>query len=131
VVIKTLFYHRGKFSTHLWQDGSISSSFTVENTGIYWVKVNGENACSGSDTISITLYNPPNINIGKDTSICPGEIINLDPGGGYVSYLWQDSSTFQTYQANKAGTYWVEVFNDNCTSSDLIIIFDCPLPFII
>ena len=118
----------GNFLTYIWQDGSNSPYYTVDHSGVYWVTVSGEGGCLGSDTISVTLFNPPSINIGNDTIICPGELINLDPGEGYFTYLWQDGSTQQTYQVNNAGQYWVEVFDGNCTVSDTIIVSACTLP---
>jgi len=119
----------GNFLTYEWQDGSNSPHYTVDHSGIYWVTVSGEGGCMGSDTISVTLFDPPSISIGNDTIICPGEVINLDPGEGYLTYLWQDGSTQQTYQVNNAGQYWVKVFDGNCEVSDTIIVSACTLPF--
>jgi len=118
----------GNFLTYLWQDGRNSPYFTVDHSGLYWVTVSGEGGCTGSDTISVTFFDPPSINIGTDTTICPGEVINLDPGRGYITYLWQDGSTQQMYQVSNAGKYWVEVFDGNCTSSDTIIVSACTSP---
>lgn len=43
----------GNFSGYQWQDGSTGRSFTVSQTGTYWVTVRDLHQCRGSDTINI------------------------------------------------------------------------------
>ncbi|MDF2455161.1 MAG: hypothetical protein K0R51_1154 [Cytophagaceae bacterium] len=42
-----------------------------------------------------------------DTIQCTATPVLLDAGSGYVSYLWQDNSTLQTFLAPGIGKYWV------------------------
>ncbi len=43
----------------------------------------------------------------------------LDAGAGYATYLWQDGSTNQRFNANAVGKYWVTVAdNHKCVGSD-------------
>lgn len=67
---------------------------------------------------------PCSVNIGNDTTFCSGEQnFVLDAGPGYVSYLWSDSSTGQTFTVLASGTYWVQVTNSiNCVATDSINI---------
>jgi gliding motility-associated-like protein len=66
------------------------------------------------------------INLGKDTSFCPGEKLVLNPGN-FSSYLWQNNSVAQTFTVTKTGTYYVQVKDaDGCTARDTIeVVVDC------
>jgi gliding motility-associated-like protein len=109
------------FSSYLWQDNSVNGFFNVINSGKYWVRV--QNSCGiASDTINIVYKSPPAINLGKDTTLCNGQNLILNPGSGFSSYLWQDNSSNGFFNVNSSGKYWVKVQN-NCTiASDTINI---------
>jgi gliding motility-associated-like protein len=81
-------------------------------------------------TISITILGLPNVSLGSDTTLCLGTTLNLDPGTGYSSYMWQNSSTNQTYTVANSGTYFVSVQNYCGTSSDTIQISLLPNPVV-
>lgn len=67
--------------------------------------------------------------LGNDTTICSNQAIDLSPGTGYSSYLWQDGSTEYYYQTNKTGSYWVSVKDDTgCEGSDTINISVTDVP---
>ncbi|MFC2104946.1 hypothetical protein ACFLS4_06315, partial [Bacteroidota bacterium] len=54
----------------------------------------------------------------------------LDAGAGYASYLWQDLSTNQTFNALAEGTYKVTVTNDSgCVAMDTTAIFSSLIDF--
>jgi hypothetical protein len=67
---------------------------------------------------------PCSVNLGNDTAFCSGEeSIELDAGPGFVSYLWPDSSSSQTFTVTASGTYWVQVTDSsNCVATDSIDI---------
>jgi len=117
------------YTFYQWQDGSSDSIFIADTAGVYYVYV--ENPCSfGSDTIVLEVYPQTNIDLGKDTSVCFGESILLNPGFGFSSYIWQDGSSNQYFYASQTGTYWVQVMDQNaCTVYDTInleLIFPDP-----
>lgn len=59
------------------------------------------------------------VNIGNDTTICPGITYTLNPGNPGASYLWSTNATTQTITVNQAGIYSVLVTLANgCTGSD-------------
>ncbi|MCD4731337.1 MAG: PKD domain-containing protein, partial [Bacteroidales bacterium] len=100
------------YTFYQWQDGSSDSIFIADNAGVYWVYV--ENPCSyGSDTIVLDNYPQTVIDLGNDTAVCHDESILLDPGFGFLSYLWQDGSSNQFLYTNQTGSYWVQVMDDN------------------
>lgn len=89
----------------------------------------------GLDTTfyTITVGNIPDVFLGNDTTLCPGETLNLyELDDESLSFLWQDNSTDTSFMVSEAGTYWLEVSNENCCSnSDTIeveyIIIDVSL----
>ncbi len=68
---------------------------------------------------------PPLIsaNLGPDVAACPNETVVLDPGVGFIDFLWQDNSVDTVFLAVGPGTYFVEVQDSNgCLSWDTIQI---------
>ena len=64
-----------------------------------------------------------NLELGNDTTLCPGEFITLSaPTGG--NYKWNTGSTSRVITATEAGTYYVDAtFGcDTTTYTDTIII---------
>lgn len=43
--------------------------------------------CSGSDDVTITIFDLPNIDAGNDITVCEGQSVTLNGSGG-VSYVW-------------------------------------------
>ena len=107
-------------SSYLWQDGSISQTFSVDSSGIYFVEVN-TNGCITQDTIQITILPNADVNLGPDTVICSFPFL-LDAQNNGASYLWNDNSTSQTLLVNSPGTYWVTSSILNCSDTDSIIV---------
>lgn len=107
------------YTNYKWQDNSSGNSLAVTSAGTYYVTVDS-NGCSDSDTIIIGSQAPPVINLGNDSIICDNGIVSLSPGTGFLSYLWQDNSTFNTFNATGSGSYHVTVNDGLCTVSDTI-----------
>ena len=115
------------FESYLWQDGSSYQTFIADTAGIYWVEVTDTNSCAARDSILLVVNKIPENLLGNDTVICPGDIVTLNAGGGFVQYLWQDGSIDSVFIADSAGIYWVYVEDEiGCSGSDTIVLF----PFI-
>lgn len=114
----------GNYSTYLWQDGSAAQTYSVQDTGIYWVKVKDNNGCENSDTVKITsLTNPPANFIEADTSICSYETIVLKPTSVFTSYLWSDGSTLPYLEIHQSGNYFLKVLDSNgCAGQEQITV---------
>jgi gliding motility-associated-like protein len=89
-------------------------------------------AFSASDTayIRVNVINPPLVNLGNDTTLCREESLNLDVSAPNANYLWQDNSVNPIFNVTQSGTYSVEVTENNCSSSDTIIVNYNPLTII-
>ncbi len=106
-------------ATHLWQDGSTESFFTVTETGTYHVEV--QNQCgSDTDTVTVTYISPPSIDLGSDTLLCDGQTITLTAMADSASYQWQDGSSDNTFTVTQAGIYHVEAANQCGTDTDTV-----------
>lgn len=65
-----------------------------------------------------------NLNLGNDTTLCPGQTIRLNAGNIFDTYSWQNGNSDSFFIANRPGKYWVTITNSACnlTSTDTIII---------
>jgi len=63
----------------------------------------------------------PTVNLGPDTSLCPGDSLVLNATNPNCTYLWSNSTTDSTLTVNSTGTYSVTVTNaSGCTGTDSI-----------
>ena len=116
-------------ATYTWQDGSHDSTYKVTQTGTYWVRAYfADYNITTYDTINISYYPTPIVNLGNDTTLCKGQSVILNDTNQNYIYLWQDGSVNPTFNVSQAGTYWVKVTNQyNCSVCDSINILykDC------
>ena len=120
---------------YVWQNNSTAATFSANAAGLYWVEIEDANHCKARDSIRvISLYPAPAVNLGTDTSICVGQQIIFQAGGGYANYTWQDNTHASSITASQAGWYWVQVTNNTgCVGIDsirIIAILDTPANFI-
>ncbi len=120
------------FANYEWQDGSTNQTLTASTAGTYHVSVSSAQGCVSSDTIEIDIYTSPILDLGKDSTLCFGEILALNAGSAFDSYFWQDGSgdsTFTVYQPNpQAGTftYSLTAYDDcgNMSQDEVDITFE-------
>ena len=114
--------------SYLWSTGANTASVNQLPAGVYNLQVTDANQCTGSiSNIIITdITESIPVSLGRDTVICPGEILLLNPGS-FTNYLWQDNSTGATFKVTKTGTYTVNISNGTgCMGSDTIkVLVDC------
>lgn len=110
------------FSTYLWQDSSITQTYSVTQSGTYWVDITNSGGCSTSDTINVTLLQTLPIVLGNDSTICSNDTITLDAGYGFDSYLWNTGQTSQTIDVYNQDTYYVSATYDICVSEDSLVL---------
>jgi len=111
------------FATYLWSDGSSNSTLFTNISGTYAVLISDSMGCENSDTLEVTITPGTLVDLGPDSSYCSASAIILNAGAGFVSYVWQDSSSAATFSAVSSGMYYVAVIDTNgCNSSDTINI---------
>jgi gliding motility-associated-like protein len=116
-------------TSFLWQDGSTSSTYTASSAGLFWAQAsNNTNGCIRRDSVIITTKPLPIVNLGTDTSLCPGKTLLLNAFSIGTQFIWQDNSTNSTFLVNNAGMYWVQATLNGCKKSDSINIISLTKP---
>jgi gliding motility-associated-like protein len=116
----------GLFTSYQWHDFSTGSSYTASTTGEVSVKVWDDYGCSGSDSVMVTLYDNPVVQLGNDTILCGDNSLVLD-AGDFAAYEWSTGDVSNPVTVREgAGIVSVTVTDDNgCQASDEIIIGEC------
>jgi gliding motility-associated-like protein len=113
-----------------WQDGSSNIDLTIRTPGIKWIIVK-KGGCIVSDTIIVMNKPSPNLNLGKDTSVCSDLSILLDATNSSInSYRWQNNHSQPTYLVKTPGQYSVRATGFNgCFRDDTIMVFHKTVPY--
>jgi gliding motility-associated-like protein len=113
-----------------WNTVPVQNTLTASGlqVGNYSAVITENNACSITTDVNIVnaIDASPVIDLGSDTTICPGSEIKLSPGI-FSAYQWQDGSSDSTLLINKSGLYFIEAANSSgCIAADTIVITeDC------
>ncbi|MDX2245795.1 MAG: gliding motility-associated C-terminal domain-containing protein [Bacteroidia bacterium] len=113
-------------SYFLWNTGATTRQITVKQPGKYWVDAQFE-GCPLSDTIQVEEISPE-VNLGSDTTICPGESLSFTLNFPGATYRWNDTMTAAFRTITAAGIYWVTVNQQGCQASDTLTVQVQPLP---
>lgn len=99
-------------ASYVWNDGATDSLRYLTSAGVYVVTVSQSGVCVESlvDTLVVTEVETPVVAL-NDTFYCTGSYLELDPGSGYLNYIWSEGSTTPTINVNTQGTYSVTVSN--------------------
>lgn len=133
----------------LWEMGDgttytdISPTHVFSSAGSYSVSLAVQDVFCGSDTIQrdIEILPSPEISLGNDTSVCFGTAIELTPAfvSAYDQISWssgaENTENISLELTNTETIVWAEVSQNNCVSSDTIIVRlggdNCPLPIVV
>lgn len=97
-------------ATYLWQDSSISNSYTVTGQGTYWMEA-FLNGCSARDSIQVTTRPVTTFSLGNDTSICEQGQVQVTIAGAFAAYTWSNGSQANNIIITDSGLYWCEAVN--------------------
>ncbi len=109
--------------------------YSWSSPGTYQVTLTNDNPVCPDDVVTknIIVNSYPLVNLGPDTSYCPGGTSTillsnqLNPGGTFDN-LWSTGSMASSIAVAQAGIYWLRVSNGPCTTTDSITIDrDCYL----
>ena len=77
-----------------WEGFSVDNdtlTVTPDTTTMYYVNVMDLCMDTVSDSIQVTVFPNPDVDLGEDTTLmCAGDTLTLNAGGGYLSYFWND-----------------------------------------
>ncbi|MFO8055071.1 MAG: CUB domain-containing protein [Bacteroidales bacterium] len=92
----------------------------------YYVDSNG---CAAADSLNLTVFDLPVVELGKDTSIALSATLPLDAGSGFYNYLWYNGAAdpkviFKADSAGPGDHYaWVNIENSQgCQNADTLIV---------
>ncbi|WP_118974585.1 Ig-like domain-containing protein [Taibaiella koreensis] len=102
---------------NIYTTGSISATTTY-----YIAAASGTCESSPRQAVVATIRPIPTVNIGNDTTICPGITYTLNATTTGGTYAWNTGATTPTITVNTAGTYSVAVTVNSCSGSDARVI---------
>ena len=105
----------GNYASYLWSTGTTSSSININSPGTYWVKVTSTGGCTSADTFTVSVINPANVHVLKDTIICSPYYYNYNYNAnayvpGAQSYLWNNGYNTSIQYIYYSGLYWVDFY---------------------
>lgn len=114
-------------ATYLWSDGAVVGSRSVNTAGTYGVTVDLA-GCTASDavTVSVTEYVP--VELGPDTTLCPGASLTLSVVPQGAAITWSTGAHAAQLTVGAAGTYAVVLDKLGCISTDQITVDVTPVP---
>jgi hypothetical protein len=118
---------------YLWSNGLTTKQIEVNQSGVYSVIVTHISGCIGYDTVTVKLYEIPEIslNLPSPQIICQGDVIEIGSDtiiNGW-QYIWQDGSNRNPRIFDKAGIYKMYVINGGtCRDSTEIEVIVSKMP---
>lgn len=110
--------------TYAWSNGEVTNTpsleFCADSTTTLEVIATDAAGAIDNASFTVTVYPFPEVFLGNDTTLCPGENLLLDAQNSGASYLWQNGSTTPTLQVSQSGIYAVEVTEGICAARDTI-----------
>ena len=118
------------YSQYIWSNGGTGSFIEITEPGLYWVEAYSAGGCSARDSSLVVEIGTPMIDLGEDTILCQGEVIQFDPGPDFDSYDWSNGAITRSIFVNYDAEIHVTVVDTNgCTStSDTVSVIVFPIP---
>lgn len=123
------------YDSYDWSTGDTDSLTVVTEAGTVTLTVIDSNTCTNTASVDITIYDLPDVDVGEDLGVCPGESAGLLATGA-VTYVWDEDPTLSSLLIpNPTATpivtteYKVTGTDDNgCENRDSLIVtvFDLP-----
>ena len=118
-------------SGYVWSNGENSQAISTKIEDEYSVIVTDTNGCIGYDTVFLTVYPMPTVNMADD-EICIGDAaVTFDVGAVFDTYDWDNTGagTSQTLTTDVDGEHTV-IFTDanGCVGHDTAVLTVHPLP---
>lgn len=127
---QTLSLDAGIFNQYAWSTGETTQVISVNASGTYSVSISDANGCQNSDSLVISIFQLPQVNLGNDTSICAGQSTQVD-AGQFTGFSWSNGSNAQILTLSETGFYAVTVTdNHGCQASDEVHLQVNPLPVV-
>lgn len=112
------------YAIYDWSTNENGQSISVSAADDYSVTVTTFAGCVGTSADVTIVVNPlPAVDLGPDSVICTGSVLELDAGNPGASYSWSTFEITQTINVTTTGSYEVVVTDqNNCSSSDEMVL---------
>ena len=117
----------GSFTIHMWHDGSTAPSYSTDTSEQVGIQVFDDAGCTVSDSVQLTVYPVPLVDLGNDTTLCGPASLILDAGNPGAIYEWSTGETSQQIEVF-AGAQTISVtvaYNIDCPGSAALTISAC------
>lgn len=114
--------------TALFTGNAYTTPSLTTTTTYYIAAANGTCESSPRQPVVATIRPVPVVNLGNDTTICPGISYTFNAGNAGASFSWNTGESTQSVTKNAAGTYSVLVTLNGCGGSDAINITPGAVP---
>jgi gliding motility-associated-like protein len=104
-----------------WQDGSTLPTYTVTQSGIYWVDVR-RRGCVKRDSIKVDLKITPIVDLGPDQYLCEESSLRLESNVSAESLRWSTGRGEASVEIDAPGRYWLRAANGRCVSADTVLV---------
>jgi len=108
-----------------WQNFSSSASFlrNLKGNQQCTVQVTDANNCQAIDSVYVAVFGLNKLNLGPNTTVCPGvKTVEIHLPTNNTA-IWNDGSTSLNYSIKTAGIYAVTITNEfGCKASDTIFL---------
>ncbi len=117
------------YPSYLWNNGSITQTIQVQNSGVYAVTITDPSGCTGTSSVNVIVNPIPNPAITGNTVICQGQTTVLTASAGYTNYQWSTGQAFPQIAVTNGNTYTITVTDANgCSGSASVTVTVNPLP---
>jgi gliding motility-associated-like protein len=116
-----------QYKDYLWNTGQTTYKVTVNQEGLYHVKVLDSNQCSAADTIQIDELKKPQITMTLDSINCRYVFLDFNKQKA-VHYVWNTGDTTSQIQVDRKGFYVLKAANQFCSVSDSVMVDLLPKP---
>lgn len=119
------------FQQYTWSSGQQTPDIYTHAQGLYTISATDINHCVSKDSVTISFYSTPLVQLTDDTTICLGQNKILTAGQGFSSYLWSTGSQAENITVSTLDKYWVTATNaSGCQSSDTAYLKSYKAPII-
>lgn len=113
----------------VWQDGAVTSSYTIEDPGVFFVNASDICGVIHTDTINVFIDSSTVVTLGPDLVICQGETVTVGETG-FEYYDWKPGPDYDcnncasvTASLPASGNIILEAgFANGCKSTDTLFL---------
>ena len=96
------------------------------------LQVTDVGGCTARDSLYLSVYSLPLVDLGPDTVVCGDQGVELDAGTDGISYNWSTGDISQMITAFYGGReeIWVQVEDAyGCVGGDTVLVHNCSVEF--